>query len=71
MVSIIRLRSQQFVFPQPRFIAFRQKLAMEAHKLSCQLAEKKNLGDLETHLLRKSCTTASVTLADENELALW
>ena len=41
MVRIERLHSQQFVFSQPRFVAVLQKLAMEAHKPSCQLAEKK------------------------------
>ena len=41
MVSIKRLNSQQLVFSQPRFVAVLQKLAMEVHKPSCQLAEKK------------------------------
>ena len=48
MVSIKskRLHSAQFVFSQPRFVAVLQKLAMEVHKPSSQLAEEKTLETL-------------------------
>ena len=59
-----KIHTQQFILSQAQFVAVLQKLAMEVHKHSCQLAEK-NLEDLETHLLWKSCRMASVTWADE------
>ena len=68
MVSIKRLHSQQFVFSQPRFVAVLQKLAMEVHKPSCELAEK----TLETlkRIFWEKAARRQALWADENELAL-